>query len=126
MKKTSVNLKLQLLPKTYCISKISTNPGPRDLLRKKILAFIRSPDEISIVQQCLKGDMTWRALLIKGTFNFNEAGILARVIRPLGKAGIGILAFSTFSSDIVLVQTKDLTRAIKTLRQARIKIIHKL
>jgi hypothetical protein len=40
------------------------------------------------------------------------------VLEPLARAGIGIFATSTFSTDYVLVKAGDVERAVQTLQAA--------
>jgi hypothetical protein len=52
------------------------------------------------------------------SFDFGVPGILASVLEPLAKAGIGIFASSTFSTDYVLVKEQDVDRAMEALQTA--------
>ncbi|MBM1170718.1 ACT domain-containing protein [Microvirga arabica] len=63
-------------------------------------------------------DAGWRCFRIMQNFDFNVPGILASVLEPLAKAGIGIFATSTFSTDYVLVKERDAERAMEALRIA--------
>ena len=63
-------------------------------------------------------DAGWRCFRIEQSFDFSVPGILASVLEPLAKAGIGIFATSTFSTDYVLVKERDLDRAMEVLRAA--------
>jgi hypothetical protein len=60
----------------------------------------------------------WRCFRIEQSFDFSVPGILASVLDPLARAGIGIFATSTFSTDYVLVKEQDLDRAVDALRGA--------
>lgn len=63
-------------------------------------------------------DAGWRCFRIMQSFDFGVPGILASVLKPLAKAGIGIFATSTFSTDYVLVKEQDADRAMQALRAA--------
>ncbi|HZA92706.1 MAG TPA: ACT domain-containing protein [Gemmatimonadales bacterium] len=63
-------------------------------------------------------DAGWRCFRIMQNFDFGVPGILASVLEPLAKAGIGIFATSTFSTDYVLVKEQDADRAVDALRAA--------
>ncbi len=65
-----------------------------------------------------KVDADWRCFRIMQSFDFGVPGILASVLEPLAKAGIGIFASSTFSTDYVLVKEQDVDRAMEALQTA--------
>ena len=60
----------------------------------------------------------WRALKVHGPFKFDEIGILASLAAPLAVSKIGIFVISTFNTDYLLVQSKDVQNAIATLQSA--------
>ena len=72
-----------------------------------------------------KDNSSWRGFRIVGTISFNETGVLASVLNPLANEKIGILAFSTFDTDYVFVQSKNIKRAIKILHLSGHKIINR-
>lgn len=63
-------------------------------------------------------DAGWRCFRITQSFDFSVPGILTSILDPLAKAGIGIFATSTFSTDYVLVKTEDVKQAVAALRSA--------
>ncbi|MBJ6124880.1 ACT domain-containing protein [Microvirga splendida] len=63
-------------------------------------------------------DAGWRCFRIVQSFDFSVPGILASVLEPLARAGIGIFATSTFSTDYVLVKEQDADRAVAALQAA--------
>jgi hypothetical protein len=53
-----------------------------------------------------------------GPFAFNETGIALSVIRPLSERDIGIFLVSTFDTDYLLIQERDMEAAEVTLLRA--------
>src|SRR5215471_1370142 len=60
----------------------------------------------------------FRCLEVSGTFDIESVGVLAAAVEPLARSGISVFAYSTWERDYVLVQEKDLDRAIHALREA--------
>jgi uncharacterized protein len=66
----------------------------------------------------VKTQAGWVVLALRGAFEFSEAGVLASLAQPLAKAGIGILAISTFDTDYLLVAEANLDAAVAALTAA--------
>ena len=118
-------LSLSLLPETFAVCRLL--PGatlPEWATRGSMFSITRTADELSIVCEAsqvpaeIRAEGGWRALKLKGPFDFSLVGILAAVLVPLAKAGIGIFALSTFDTDMVLVKADRLDFAVTTLREA--------
>jgi uncharacterized protein len=85
----------------------------------------RSSDELSII--CLEAQIPtdvkweggWRVLKMAGPFEFSEIGILSGILAPFAKAGISILAVSTFDTDYVLIKADKLQAAGRALAGSR-------
>ena len=122
-------LTLALLEETYAICRFPAgtraampSPGPFSLLVQAVeettlvCPLDHAPAEAEI-------DAGWRCLRIAQSFDFGVPGILASVLDPLAKAGIGIFATSTFSTDYVLVKEQDVDRAVEALQTAGHRVI---
>jgi hypothetical protein len=118
------SLTLSLLAESYAVCRLPAGtpvtppePGAFSLL-------VQAAEETTLVcplDQAPPGaetDPGWRCFRIMQSFDFSVPGILASVLEPLAKAGIGIFATSTFSTDYVLVKEEDATRAVEALRAA--------
>lgn len=77
----------------------------------------------SAVPDGVKSHGGWRLLELEGPFEFSLAGILLSVVRPLAEAGVGIFALSTFDTDAVLVQERDIEKALHSLSAAGHRIV---
>jgi hypothetical protein len=60
----------------------------------------------------------FRLIEIQGEFALDSVGVVASVAGPLAVAGIGLFAFSVWSTDAFLVQDGDTARAIEALHAA--------
>ncbi len=123
-------LTLSLLLDEYRILRLAPDaPVPAWATVSAFLNITRTCDELSIVCVAEHVPVTertateWRILKVHGPFQFDEIGVLASLSTPLATAHIGIFVVSTFDTDYLLVQSKDLRRAIATLQSAGHTII---
>ncbi len=83
----------------------------------------RTKDELSIIcpENKIPGgvlvERTWRAFKVEGPLGFVSTGIVSSLSLPLAKAEISILYISTFETDYVLVEDKNLEKAKKILNK---------
>jgi hypothetical protein len=61
---------------------------------------------------------SWRCLRIGGVLDFSETGVLSSLTVPLAGEGIPVYALSTYSTDLILVKEKDLSRAVLALTRS--------
>ncbi len=60
----------------------------------------------------------WRCLRVKGPLGFGVSGILASLASPLASSGVSIFVVSTYDTDYLLVQQRDLDRGVFALERA--------
>jgi uncharacterized protein len=118
-------LALDLLPGTFAICRLPADaPLPALPPTGAVRSITITDREISIV--CPEADAPagakvgggWSALSIAGPVPFDLAGVLVSVLAPLSAAGLGVFALSTFDSDVVLVRSTTIDRAIALLTTA--------
>jgi len=84
-------------------------------------SITRTPDELSLVcpQDKIPGgvmyEKDWRAFKVQGPLGFTMTGIVASLSKPLADAGISIFYISTYETDYVLVEDKNLAKAKEIL-----------
>jgi hypothetical protein len=120
------HLTLSLLPDVLAICRLSPDaPIPAWADHGPFVSVSRSRDELSIV--CpqvnvpaeVRAERDWRCLKVEGPFALDGTiGVLAALAAPLAEARVSIFAVSTFDTDYLLVQEKDLTRAVEALEGA--------
>lgn len=71
--------------------------------------------EAGLVLEAVGG---WRAFEIVASFDFEAVGVLAQLAGTLAEAGIPILAFSTWATDVLLVAGERVEAAAAVLEQA--------
>lgn len=89
-----------------------------------LVSVTRTSGELSIV--CPAGlvpdgaesEAGWRALIVRGPMAFTLTGIIATLSSELAAAGVALFSLSTYDTDHLLVQEKDLARAVQALRAA--------
>ncbi len=67
----------------------------------------------------------WRLITFDMVLPFSLIGFFARVSGALADAGVSLLAVSAYSRDHVLVQNKDLDKAVKSLEKLGMSV-HRL
>jgi hypothetical protein len=117
-------VRLRLLADEYAICKLASDASlPEWADGDGFVSISRTPDELSIVCPAdrvpeVSAARGWRCLQFIGPFAFNETGIALAVIRPLSENGIGIFLVSTFDTDYLLVQSRELEAAQAALLSA--------
>jgi len=59
----------------------------------------------------------WSAIQVAGPLAFSQTGVLAGIAHALARAGISIVAVSTFDTDYILVSTQKLDLARRALKE---------
>lgn len=93
-----------------------------------MLSVTRTPRELSIVCRESRGlpgtiESGWRCLVVDGTLEFDQVGVLASLAQPLAEAGISILAVSTYDTDYLLLKEDKLEAALEALETAGHEIL---
>jgi len=84
-------------------------------------SITRTKEELSIIcpqNKIPAGVLTeqnWRVFKVEGPLGFTTSGIVAGFSAPLAKAEISILYVSTYETDYILVEEKNLEKAAKIL-----------
>ena len=117
-------LTLSLLADSYAVCRFPTGTAVRAPEPGAFSLLVQAVEETTLVCPLRQAppeaetDAGWRCFRIMQTFDFSVPGILASVLEPLARAGIGIFATATFSTDYVLVKEQDAVRAMEVLRAA--------
>jgi hypothetical protein len=117
-------LTLSLLAEPYAVCRFPTGTPVSSPKPGAFSLLVQAVEETTLVCPLhqvppeAEVDAGWRCLRIMQNFDFGVPGILASVLDPLARAGIGIFATSTFSTDYVLVKEQDAGRAMEALRAA--------
>lgn len=87
-------------------------------------SITRTTDEISVVTagndtvtEEIPCSKSWKILKISGPLDLNMTGILADISGTLKNHKIPIFVISTFDTDYILVQAKDLDRSVNALEE---------
>jgi hypothetical protein len=63
----------------------------------------------------MAAERDWRGLQVVGPLPFEMVGVLSSLAEPLADAGVGILAVSTFETDLILVREESFQAACRAL-----------
>ncbi len=120
--KNTKKLTLSILPEKLGICHFDENtPIPSWVKEGKFVSITKTPDELSIICSQEKipagvlAEKDWRAFKVEGPLGFTLTGIVASLSKPLSEAKISIFYVSTYETDYVLVEEKNLDKAAKIL-----------
>ncbi len=114
---------LSILPETLGVCHFSANtPIPAWATEGNgFFSITKTHGELSVVcpQDNIPGgvfvEKDWRALKTEGPVNLFSVGIIAALAAPLAKAGISIFNISTYETDYLLLEEKNLEKAVEVL-----------
>jgi hypothetical protein len=118
-------LHVETLAGSFAICRLPADaPIPDWVLASPVPVFLaRTDDELSIiatqemVPDATRAQRDYRALRVAGPLAFGLVGVMAALTTPLARAGISILAVSTYETDYVFVPALALEVAQDALRQ---------
>jgi hypothetical protein len=119
-----MQLNLIILKDTYAIYKFKGDSDITDLINDSdFYSVTKTQDELSVVSKQLDSvsDMLeinkdWRIFKLSGPLDFSLIGIIAEVSRIFKENKIPIFTISTYETDYILVKSRDLNRAIDSLK----------
>jgi hypothetical protein len=119
-------VELRTLSETYALARLAADaPVPAWVGGLEFLAVVRTRNELSIV--CSEDSVPpshtevqrgFRCLVVAGTLDFAQTGIIAQLAQPLADAGISIFSVSTYDTDHILVREDHYERAKAALEGA--------
>lgn len=77
----------------------------------------KTPAELSVVcpqeqiPENIRAEKDWRAFKLEGPTGMYSVGIIAALAVPLAEAGISIFNISTYETDYIMVEEKNLAKA---------------
>jgi len=118
-----MKLTLSILPEKLGICHLDKNtPIPAWALEgASFISIGKTKDELSIIcpEDKIPGgilfEKDWRAFKVQGPLGFTVTGIVSSISKPLAEAEISIMYISTYETDYVLVEEKNLEKAMKIL-----------
>lgn len=118
-------MNFSVLPGEYAIHRLHPNSAiPNNVLAADVFHIFRSNEELSILvpEAVALGsenvESGWSGLRIKDPMDFSMVGVLAEISSTLARAGVSLLAVSTFDTDYLFVKSGSLTSSIEHLRAA--------
>jgi len=116
-------LTLSILPEKFGICYFDKKSPLPDWAKgeSSFTSITRTSDELSIIlpQEKIPGgvifEKDWRAFKVRGPLGFVLTGIVSSLSKPLADAKISILYVSTYETDYLFVEEKNLKKAKKIL-----------
>jgi ribosomal protein S18 acetylase RimI-like enzyme len=118
----TVTVELEHLTGEYSVSRLSVNHRLPDWVTGPGLVNVTyAEDEISVVCPSdrvpaqTETSPGWSAIKVSTKFEFDEAGVVLSVVKPISSAGLGVFVVSTFYRDYLLVRTNELGKVRQLL-----------
>jgi hypothetical protein len=118
-------LKLELLDGSYAVVRLDAGePPPAWAAGGPFVSITRTEAELSVVcpepavPSGARAERGWRCLRVAGPLGFGMTGILASLAGPLASSGVSIFVVSTYDTDYLLLQDRDLDRGTHALSRA--------
>jgi hypothetical protein len=114
---------LSVVPGPLAMVRLAANAAvPPWAMQGGFFSVTRTDDELSIVcptdrvPSGVRAETGFRALKVHGPFALSEIGVLAALAAPLAAAKVSVFVISTFETDYLLVNEKQLPTAAAALR----------
>ena len=118
-------LTLELLTGSYAVVRLDAGePLPAWASGGPFVSVTRTDAELSVVcpqaavPAAARAERGWRCLRVRGPLGFGMTGILASLAGPLASSGVSIFVVSTYDTDYLMVQERDLDRGVDALARA--------
>jgi len=118
-------MRLELLDGSYAVVRLEAGAAPPAWAAGgPFVSITRTEAELSVVcpEQAVPPDAQaergWRCLRVAGPLGFGMTGILASLAGPLAASGVSIFVVSTYDTDYLLLQDRDLDRGTDALSRA--------
>ena len=118
-----MKLTLSILPEKLGICHFDEKSSiPEWALEGNFSSITRTDQELSIIypQEKIPGgvlfEKDWRAFKLEGDLELSSVGVIASLAKPLAEAGISIFNVSTYETNYILVEEKNLEKTKKILR----------
>ena len=118
-----MKLTLSILPESLGICHFDKNSKVPDWALRPMgfRSITRTDDELSIV--CVQKEIPagvlfekdWRAFKLESVEDIYSIGVISALAKPLAEAGISIFNISTYQTNYVLIEEKNLARAKEIL-----------
>ncbi len=127
MKKALLNT-IEILNGEYSVCKVKSLPPVQNL--GEFVFTAKTDSELSIVCQTKyapRGSVAQangrRLMRVKGCLDFSLVGVLSGILMPLSENGISVFTLSTYDTDYIMIESKDLERAVSALRKEGYTVI---
>ena len=115
-------LKLKVLEGEFTIHRLPVKSKiPSRVYESDFFTVSKTDDELSIVcdsnitLQSEKSETGWSCFKVLGPLDFSLTGILANIASSLTESNISIFAISTYDTDYILVDSKKVKQATRSL-----------
>lgn len=118
-------LRLSIQPQVFTVLSLPPDSAiPDHGPPSSIISITRTSKELTIVcdadhvpDQCDES-RRWKCIKVEGSFGFDAIGVIASLAEPLTLSKISLYVVSTYDTDYVLIQVRDIDAAVSCLTEA--------
>jgi hypothetical protein len=118
-------LTLDLVPGRYAVCRLEAGaPSPAWAESGPFVSLTRTPAELSVVcsqdavPPGVRAEPGWCCLRVRGPLGFGMTGVLASLAAPLASSGVSVFVVSTYDTDYLMLQERDLERGLDALTRS--------
>lgn len=125
-----MTIQLDRLPGTFAVARLAPDAGwPHwATWSRDFVSVSRTAAETSVICAAalvpagVTAERDFAAFIVRGPLEFSVVGVMAALTGPLARAGIPILAVSTYDTDVLLVRERMVLAAARALREAGVDV----
>lgn len=115
-----MKLKFFVQKGVFAVAKVKKSPASYFAVIKDGNEITAVCDQSKSLKNVIKIEKDWKIITFDMVLPFSLVGFMSKISTALADEKISIFALSAFSTDHVLVKSKDLAKAVKKLKSVKL------